>query len=150
MDTERLLKSAQEYFDHEHAPYVGGATLLAGAVVWFYATDINRVLKVSLTPRFVDKLLSHLSFLAYCLPPRLPAEIGQSADSWSTGRHPYHTVHGWASTPSRPSHHPRQQLTTVYSKDPVWWPNTVKSTVPCIEYSAVISLSCEWLAKLGF
>lgn len=46
MDTERLLKGVQEYFEHEYAPYVGGASLLTGAVVWFYATDISRVLKV--------------------------------------------------------------------------------------------------------
>jgi hypothetical protein len=46
MDTERLLKLAQEYFEHEYAPYVGGASLLAGAAVWFYATDISRVFKV--------------------------------------------------------------------------------------------------------
>jgi len=47
MDTDRLLKIAQEYFEHEYAPYVGGTSLLAGAVVWFYATDISRALKVS-------------------------------------------------------------------------------------------------------
>ena len=46
MDTERLLKGVQEYFEHEYTPYVGGASLLTGAVVWFYATDISRVLKV--------------------------------------------------------------------------------------------------------
>ena len=46
MDTERLLKLAQEYFEHDYAPYVGGASLLAGAAVWFYATDISRVFKV--------------------------------------------------------------------------------------------------------
>ena len=62
MDTERLLKIAQEYSEHEYAPYAGGATLLAGAVVWFYATDISRVFKVSLIPQFVNKLLSHPSF----------------------------------------------------------------------------------------
>lgn len=50
MDTERLLKIAREYFDHEYAPYVGGASLLAGAVAWFYATDINRALMVGLVP----------------------------------------------------------------------------------------------------
>ena len=48
MDTDRLLKIAQEYFEHEYAPYVGGVSLLVGAVVWFYATDVNRVIKVSL------------------------------------------------------------------------------------------------------
>jgi hypothetical protein len=48
MDTERLLKIAQEYYEHEYAPYVGGASLLAGAVVWFYATDLSRAFKVSL------------------------------------------------------------------------------------------------------
>jgi len=47
VDTERLLKIVQEYSEHEYAPYVGGASLLAGAAVWFYATDISRVLKVS-------------------------------------------------------------------------------------------------------
>lgn len=47
MDTEHLLKVAQEYFEHEYAPYVGGASLLAGAAVWFYATDISRIVKVS-------------------------------------------------------------------------------------------------------
>ena len=58
MDTERLLKVSQEYFEHEYAPYFGGATLLAGAVAWFYATDISRVFKVGLIPWLVDKLLS--------------------------------------------------------------------------------------------
>ena len=31
MDTERLLEIAQEYSEHEYAPYAGGATLLAEA-----------------------------------------------------------------------------------------------------------------------
>ena len=48
VDTEQLLKIAQEYSEHEYAPFVGGASLLAGAVVWFYATDLSRALKVSL------------------------------------------------------------------------------------------------------
>jgi hypothetical protein len=46
MDTERLLKVAQECLEHKHAPYVGGASLLTGAALWFYATDISRVIKV--------------------------------------------------------------------------------------------------------
>jgi len=48
VDAERILKIVQEYSEREYAPYVGGASLLAGAVVWFYATDISRALKVSL------------------------------------------------------------------------------------------------------
>ena len=56
MDTERLLKIVQEYSEHEYALYAGGATPLAGAVVLFYATDINRVFKVSLIPQLADKL----------------------------------------------------------------------------------------------
>ena len=66
VDTERLLKIVQEYSEHEYAPYAGGASLLAGAAVWFYATDITRVLKVSLVntgePTFV------LTFVSSILP----------------------------------------------------------------------------------
>lgn len=57
MDTDRLLKVAQEYFEHECAPYVGGASFLAGAAVWFYATDISRVFKVSFVSQLIDKPL---------------------------------------------------------------------------------------------
>lgn len=61
MDTERLLKVAREYFEHEYAPYIGGASLLTGAVVWFYATDISRAFKVSPVPplpNLMDQLMS--------------------------------------------------------------------------------------------
>ena len=47
VDTEQLLRFAREYSEHEYARYVGGVSLLAGAAVWFYATDISRALKVS-------------------------------------------------------------------------------------------------------
>ena len=56
MDTERVLKTAQACFEHEHASYFGGAFLLAGAGVWFYATDISRVLKVR-SQSLVNQLL---------------------------------------------------------------------------------------------
>ena len=72
MDTQRLLKIAQEYFDHEYAPYVGGASLLTGAVAWFYATDLNRALMVSLVPRLADELPSQPFRLAHRLPSGLP------------------------------------------------------------------------------
>ena len=51
MDTDRLLKLAQACFEREHASYLGGAFLLAGAGVWFYATDISRAFKVSFRSR---------------------------------------------------------------------------------------------------
>jgi len=56
MDTDRLLKIAQEYFEHEYASYFGGTSLLAGAVVWFYATDISRAFKVNSLSQLIDKL----------------------------------------------------------------------------------------------
>ena len=91
MDTDRLLKVVQEYFEHEYASYIGGATFLVGALAWFYVTDINRALKVSSIPHPVNKLLPYLFLLlAYRLSSRLPAKIGQTTDSWSTGRHPHH------------------------------------------------------------
>ena len=46
-DTERLLKVAQEHFECEYASYIGGASLLTAALVWFYATDISRALRVN-------------------------------------------------------------------------------------------------------
>lgn len=75
MDTERLLKAAQECFELEYAPYVGSASLLTGALVWFYATDISRVLKVNPVFSAVDKFVSEPEFLAHCLPSWLPTKI---------------------------------------------------------------------------
>ena len=66
VDTERLLKIVQDYSEHEFAPYVGSASLLAGAVVWFYATDISRALKVSLVETDVPTFV--LSFVS-SIPP---------------------------------------------------------------------------------
>jgi len=66
VDTERLLKIVQEYSEHEYAPFVGGASLLAGAVVWFYATDISRAFKVSLVE--TDVPTSVLTFV-FSIPP---------------------------------------------------------------------------------
>ena len=106
MNTDRLLKLVHECVEHEYAPYIGGASFLTGAVVWFYATDISRVLKVSQPGHPVNNffLICDLAFLALRVSSRLPEKVGQGADSRSTGGHSYHTVHRWVRVPSRSPH----------------------------------------------
>jgi hypothetical protein len=66
---ERFLKTAQEYFEHDYVPHIGGVSLLTGALVWFYATDITRVFKVK--PVFQEQanicLNLHFQHTAYRL-----------------------------------------------------------------------------------
>jgi hypothetical protein len=61
MDTDQLLRLAQKYVEHERAPYVGGASLLVGVAVWFYATDISRVFKVGSESRGLASVLTHVT-----------------------------------------------------------------------------------------
>lgn len=112
---ERLLKGAQEYFEHQYVPYIGGASLLTGALVWFYATDISRVLKVKTGLLAVDKLFSEYPFSAHRLSFWSSTKVWRCTNFWPTGGHSCHPLHGWVPVPSLP---PCGPLTSPNQKPP--------------------------------